>query len=138
MLALSSFSYRLCREMPRRLVARAVTRPSALTGQVEKIGYVSRHKLPVLQETGISRESDLDSLDDEVSASLERRKDIDIDQTLDEALRIVEHMDQNALSIHECLEGQTHNSHVDYSINDAEVKLSIVNMHRKKILKTAS
>ena len=90
-----------------RNATRATTKPQGALGQVEKIGYIPRNKVPVLQATGLTserlagrREEELDA---DSAAGLARLKarDADIDQSLGDVLRIVDNLDQIAGAMNE-------------------------------------
>ena len=73
-------------------------------GQVEKIGYIPRGKVPVLQDTGLTTgQNKGEELDDESSAGLARmkEKDSEIDSSLGDVLRIVDNLGDLAIAMNE-------------------------------------
>ena len=120
---------------------RAHAKQSSATkaGQTEKIGFIPRNKVPVLQATGYSATKDEDEPDADTAAGLARlkEKDADIDRTLGDVLRIVDNLDNIAGAMNEEVKAQQWKTRaIEGSLGIAEQKQAIVNARQKKLLKT--
>lgn len=97
--------------------------------------------MPVLQESAFGGlHKDREELDDETSAGLERlkQKDAEIDQSLNDVLRIVDNLDQIAGAINEETKQQAwKTAAVEQNLTVVAEKQAIVNARQKKLLKTS-
>lgn len=87
-----------------RSITRSLKPQNGAMGQVEKIGYIPRGQVPVLQDTGLSTNKNKgEELDDESSAGLARmkEKDAEIDSSLGDVLRIVDNLGDLAIAMNE-------------------------------------
>jgi hypothetical protein len=150
-----------------RNLTRSTAKPQGALGQVERIGYIPRNKVPVLQATGyqsshMKGRKDSDELDAESRDGLARiqERDAEIDHSLGQVLNIVDNLDQiaNAMNDEVTIMIQYHSLTIlklsllnniqvrqqefktralESNLSIAEEKQAIVNARQKKLLKTS-
>ncbi|CAM6002154.1 unnamed protein product [Sphagnum balticum] len=154
-------------EVRDRNLTRSTAKPQGALGQVERIGYIPRNKVPVLQATGyqsshMKGRKDSDELDAESRDGLARiqERDAEIDHSLGQVLNIVDNLDQiaNAMNDEVTIMIQYHSLTIlklsllnniqvrqqefktralESNLSIAEEKQAIVNARQKKLLKTS-